>query len=136
MVCHGSSHDDSAIQRVLEALYKRVLLVLRCFSEAFTDVLQASDRLIAQLYPGFSGDYFNLSCNQEPQSPTGPGDGVEQVRVFLLCDRTMSLLTRTNCSHVYGTFVVMDVVSALWDSNVRPSMMALTKPLADLTALG
>lgn len=79
MVSHRSRHDDSRVPGVLEALYERVLLVLRCFSEASADVLQPSDRLIAQLHPRFSRDYFDLSCNQEAQSSTGPRDGVEQV---------------------------------------------------------
>ncbi len=66
VVSHGSRHDDSGVQSVLDALHKCVLLVLRCLSEAFTDVLQSSDRLIVQLHPGLSWDYFNLSCHQEP----------------------------------------------------------------------
>ena len=87
VVSHGSCHDDSGVQSVLDALHKCVLLVLRCFSEAFTDVLQPSDGLIAQFHPGLSGDYLNLSCNQEAQSSTRPRDGMEQVRVLLLRDR-------------------------------------------------
>lgn len=79
MVSHGSRHDDSCVDGVLDALDKCVLLVLRCFSEAFADLLQPSNRLVVQLHPLLSGDYFNLSCNQESQSTTGPRDGVEQV---------------------------------------------------------
>lgn len=79
MVRHGSRHDDRGVHSVLESLDKRVVLVLRCLGEAFADVLQSSDRLIAQLHPRLGGHYFNLSCNKEPQSPTRPRDSVEQV---------------------------------------------------------
>lgn len=120
MVSQCSRHDDGGVPTVLEALYKRVLLVLRCFSEPFTDVLQPSDRLIAQLHPGFSGDYFNLRCDQEPQSSTGPRDGVEQVRVLLLGDRQMNCLFEQKRNvHGYGTFAVMNVVLAFWAFIVR-----------------
>lgn len=87
VVSHGSRHDHRRVQGVLDALHKRVLLVLRHLGEAFTDVLQSPDRLVAQLHPGLSGDYLNLSGNQEAQSAAGPRDGVEQVRVLLLRTR-------------------------------------------------
>lgn len=84
VVGHGSRHDDSRVQAVLDALDERVPLVSRRLSEASADVLQASDGLVAQLHPGPSWDYFNLRCDQESQSATGPGHSVEQVRVLLL----------------------------------------------------
>lgn len=139
VVSHGSRHDDSGVQTVLDALNKCVLLVLWGLSEAFTDVLQASHGLIVQLHPRFSGDYFNLSCNQESQSATGPWDSVEQVWVFFLCDRKMYLLlglgleqtTNRSTAHL----VMMDVVSVLWVSNVRIFVVHVaftTDPLANL----
>lgn len=113
VVCHGSSHDDSRVQTVLDSLDKRVLLVLWCFSEAFTDVFQSSDRLIAQLHPRLSGDYFNLSCNQEPQSTTGPRDGMEQIRVLFLCDKKYSIWTRIYWSKVWGDMILILVIFML-----------------------
>lgn len=85
VLSQSSRHDHGRVQRVLEALDKRVLFVLRCFGEAFADVLQPSDRLIAQLHPRLGWDDLNLSRNQEAQSSTGPRHSVEQVRVLLLC---------------------------------------------------
>lgn len=84
MVSHGSSHDDSLVQAVLDALNKCVLFVLGSFSKAFTDVLQPAHRLVVEFYPLLCRDYFNLSCNQESQSSTGPWDSMEKVRVFFL----------------------------------------------------
>lgn len=84
VVRHGSRHDDSAVQAVLDALHKGVLFVLRCLSEAFADVLQSSHGLVAQLHPRLRRHDFNLGGHQEAQSPAGPGHGVEQVRVLLL----------------------------------------------------
>lgn len=126
VVCHGSRHDHSRVQSVLDAFYKCVLFVLWCLSEAFTDVLQSSDRLIAQLHPGFSRDYLNLSCHQKPQSSTGPWDSMEQVRVLLLYDRKMY------------TVAMMKVVSAFQVSNVRLFSLHAgfsTKLLANLAAV-
>lgn len=77
VVSHGSCHDNSTIQTILESLNKCVLLVRRSFGEALTDVLKPFDWLIVQLHPRLSWDYFNLSGNQEAQSATGPRDGVE-----------------------------------------------------------
>lgn len=118
VVSHGSRHDDSGVQTVLDAFNKCVLLVLRCFSEAFTDVLQSSDRLVAQLHPRLSGNDLNLGCNQEAQSSTGPRDGVEQVRVLLLRDgKNNTLYPNRNKQHIdVGPSYSDDVVSASWFS--------------------
>ena len=126
VVSHGSRHDDSGVQTVLDAFNKCVLLVLRCFSEASTDVLQSSDRLVAQLHPRLSGNDLNLGCNQEAQSSTGPRDGMEQVRVLLLHDRKNYTFypnksrQHIDVGHSYGN----DVVSASWFSKVCYSNMS------------
>lgn len=85
VLSQSSCHDDGRVQRELDALDKRVVFVLRCFGEAFADVLQPSDRLIAQLHPRLGRDDLNLCRNQEAQSSTGPRHSMEQVRVLLLC---------------------------------------------------
>lgn len=87
VVRHGSRHDDGRVQRVLDALDKRVLLVAGRLSETSADVLQAPDGFVVQLHPGLGGYDLNLSGNQEAQGPTGPGDSMEEVGVLLLTDR-------------------------------------------------
>ena len=79
MVRHGSRHDDGTIQRVLQALNKRVALVLRRLGEALANVLEPSDRLVAQLHPLLGRDDLDLRGNQEAQRTAGPGNSVEQV---------------------------------------------------------
>lgn len=85
VLSQGSCHDHGWVQRVLDALHKRVLFVLRRLGEALADVLQTSDRLVAQLHPRLGRDDLDLSGNQEAQSSTGPRHGMEQVHVLLLC---------------------------------------------------
>lgn len=84
VLSQSSCHDHGRVQRVLDALDKRVLFVLGRFGKALADVLQSSDRLIVQLHPRLGRDDLNLSCNQEAQSSTGPRHSMEQVRVLLL----------------------------------------------------
>lgn len=79
VVRHGPRHDYSSVQRVLDALNKRIFFVTRRFGEASADVLQAPDRFIVQLHPRLGRYDLNLSCNQEAQGSTGPGDSMEKV---------------------------------------------------------
>ena len=84
LIDHSTSHDDSSIAGVDEALNEIETSFTSTLIQESNEILASVSRLILELNVGLSRNHHKLSSDQETNSTIRPGDGVEQLSVLSL----------------------------------------------------